>query len=80
MSAQEIEKHMMEWVRSCQGSLATAGETPVNAGMDSLDAVELVVHLEEKIDHDIPDEWIVDGLEKKTFRELSELLAKKLEE
>lgn len=77
---ERIERAMMEWVRLNHGHSADASASPRKLHIDSLALIELVMHLEEECAIEIPDDWLVEGLEDKSFSELATLLSNKLEE
>lgn len=75
-----VQSKLMEWVRENYQPQTILSATPKQVGIDSIGLIELVMWLEQELEVEIPDEWLVEGLDEKPFSELATMLANKLEE
>lgn len=81
MTLTELQTAMMDAVRdigTIQNPRLT--DTPKGIYMDSLDEVDLVVHLEDRLGIEIPEEWLHEEYREKSFGDLAVILEAKLKD
>lgn len=76
LSCTDLLAAVLEWIHANHSESATENDTPETLSLDSLDHVEIAMHVEEKICRDIPDEWIERLNEKNTLKEWAVEVAK----
>ena len=76
LSCTELLAAILEWIQANHSESATENDTTETLGLDSLDHVEIAMHVEEKISRDIPEEWLERLTAKSTLKEWAEEVAK----
>jgi len=76
LSCTELLTAVLEWIHENHSESATENDTTETLGLDSLDHVEIAMHVEEQICRDIPEEWIERLNEKSTLKEWAAEVAK----
>lgn len=78
----QIEQALLTAVGEIVQPGVQANATPRQIGMDSLDAVEVLIAVEASLSVEIPDEWLLDDDQwpGKTFHEMAVFLHENLNE
>lgn len=80
MTPKQILDEMMVWIHDNKNPKAVVTATPADMEMDSIDQIELTLHLEDNLDVTILETWFTDELKEKSFEELATMLSNKLTE
>lgn len=76
VASSELLAAILEWIQANHSESATEDDTTESLGLDSLDHMEIAIHLEEKICQDIPEVWLARLTEKSTLKEWADEVAK----
>jgi acyl carrier protein len=76
LSCTELLAAVLEWIHANHSESAAENDTTETLGLDSLDHVEIAIHVKEKTFRDIPDEWLERLNEKSTLKEWASEVAK----
>lgn len=76
LSCPDLLAAVLEWIHANYSESATENDTTETLGLDSLDHVDIAMHVEEKICRDIPEEWVERLNEKSTLKEWAAEVAK----
>ena len=74
----ELLSAVLEWIHDVISQGATVNDTTRTLGLDSLDHVEIAMHVEETLQRDIPDEWLEPLTADSTIKEWADEVAKHL--
>jgi acyl carrier protein len=78
LSSASLLAAVLEWMHDDYHSNATESDTTKTLGLDSLDHVEIAMHVEETLQQDIPEEWLERLTADSTLKEWADEVAKHL--